>query len=107
MRILPNNRVQEYLGGDTLLRPRQDYMMLKKHEKKTKLHLPQGVNMPTNTIAFEILDIGPGRWEFGVFIESTHKAGQMVFIVGNVAELQYNDHVYVMAREKDIVAVIE
>ena len=99
------NRVRQHTIGETeMLKPEQDFMMLKKHEKKTKIHLINA--QPTNTIAFEILAIGPGRWEFGKYIETTHKKGDMVFIVGNVAELHYEDVIYVMGREKDIIAMV-
>jgi hypothetical protein len=104
MSIKPN-RVHQLIEGEAMIHPKQDYMLLKKHEKKTKIHLIN--EQATNTIVFEILDIGPGRWEFGKFIETTHKKGDMVFIVGNVAELHYNDIVPVMGREKDLIAVVE
>lgn len=110
MNILPNNRVQQYIEENEamlILEPCQDFMMLKKHEKKSDIVLPQGIKQDMNTIAFEILSIGPGRWELGKFIATTHQVGDMVFIVGNVAELHYQKVIYVMAREKDIIAKVK
>ena len=58
-------------------------------------------------VPFEIVSIGPGRWEHGVFIKTTYKKGDMVFISGGVIETKFKDEPYFFAREKDVVAKLK
>ena len=88
--------------------PDSDYMVVLKHEKKTKLFIPKDAEtIRSEMVPFEIISIGPGRWEVGTFIKTTHKPGDMVFINGGVIETKYKDAPFLFAREKDIVATLK
>lgn len=87
-----------------MISPKQDYMVVLKHEKKTKLFIPKDAEtIRSEMVPFEIISIGPGRWEHGIFIKTTHKPGDMVFLAGGVIETKYQDVPYLFAREKDVV----
>jgi len=91
-----------------MIDPHSDYMVVEKHEKKTKLFIPKDAEtIRSEMIPFKILAIGPGRWEHGTFIKTTHKSGDFVFISGGVIETKYKDEPYYFAREKDIVATLK
>lgn len=95
--------MKDSILADPIIKPDQDFLLVKKHEKKSLLHLPIGTdNNPREMIPFEILAIGPGRWEFGVFLKTTHKVGDMVLINGPVIATKYNDVEYLFAKERDI-----
>ncbi len=88
-----------------MITPKSDYMIVVKHEKKTKLFIPKDAEtIRSEMIPFEIVSIGPGRWEHGAFIKTTLKTGDMVFISGGVIETKFKDEPYLFAREKDVVA---
>lgn len=85
--------------------PKRDYMIVLKHEKKTKLFIPKDAEtIRSEMVPFEIVAIGPGVWEHSIFIKTTHKPGDMVFISGGVIETKFKDVPYFFAREKDVVA---
>jgi co-chaperonin GroES (HSP10) len=95
--------MKDSILNDPIIKPDQDFMLVKKHEKKSLIHVPKdSVNTPRDMIPFEILAIGPGRWEFGGFIKTTHKVGDMVLINGPVIATKYNDVEYLFAKERDI-----
>ena len=88
-----------------MIKPENDYMIVSRQEKKSTLYIPKDAEtIRSEMVPFEILAIGPGRWEYGVFINTTHKAGDVVFIAGGVIETKYEKEPYLFAREKDIVA---
>ena len=88
-----------------MIKPKQDYMVVLKQEKKTTLYVPKDAEtIRSEMVPFEIVSIGPGRYEQGVFIKTTHTPGDIVFIAGGVIETKYQDVPYLFAREKDIVA---
>lgn len=88
---------------DPIIKPDSDFMLVKKHEKKSFIHLPKGAdNNPREMIPFEIMAIGPGHWEFGIFIKTTHKVGDMVLINGPVIATKFNDVDYLFAKERDV-----
>ena len=91
-----------------MITPKNDYMVVLKHEKKTKLYIPKDAEtIRSEMVPFEIVSIGPGRWEYGTFIKTTHKPGDMVFISGGVIETKFKDEPYFFAREKDVVAELK
>lgn len=85
--------------------PASDFMILKKNEKKGLIKLVG--QQPNNTIVFEILAIGPGYWQNGTFIKTTYQVGDMVFLVGNIAELEHDGIVYTMGQERSVVARLD
>lgn len=89
----------------TVIVPKLDYMIVKKHEKKSALYIPDGKEtIAQEMIPFEVVSIGPGRWEHGTFIKTTIKPGDMVFISGGVLQTKFRDQQFLFAREKDVVA---
>lgn len=91
-----------------MLCPKQDYMIILKDEKKQNLiQLPDNVKELTNMVPFKIASIGPGRYENGVFIKTTHQPGDVVFINGGVIQTKFNDIPINFAREKDIVCQLK
>lgn len=93
---------------DGIIKPDQDYMIVKKHDKPSLLHLPKSASMntPKELIPFEIISIGPGYWEMGVYIKTTHKPGNMVLINGPIIASKFNDEEILIARAKDIAGTI-
>jgi co-chaperonin GroES (HSP10) len=109
--MVSSNRIKKYLQEDlmkdAIVKPEQDFMLVKKHEKKSFIHLPkEAANSPREMIPFEILSIGPGHWEFGVYIKTTHKVGDMVLINGPIIATKYNDEEYLFAKERDIAGTL-
>lgn len=87
-----------------MIKPKQDYMIVLKQEEKSVIHIPDTAKASMNMVPFKIVSIGPGRWEYGTFIPTTHKIGDLVFITGGIMETKHDDIKYLFAREKDVAA---
>lgn len=88
--------------------PNNDYMVVLKHEKKSDIYIPKdSETIRSEMVPFEVVSIGPGRWEHGTFIKTTYKPGDMVFISGGIIETKFKNVPYLFAREKDVVACLK
>lgn len=86
------------------MRPLQDTIMISKIEKESQIVLPQGVERDTET--FRVLEVGPGYWEFGKFIDMPVKKGDIIFTMGKGATYKDGDKNILFARARDVIAVI-
>lgn len=99
---------EDVYGDASIMDVDQDMMLLRKHEKKSIIKLiNKETNSPKNMIPFEILAIGPGRWENGLFIKTTHKVGEMIFINGPIIQTKYQDLTFIFGKERDVVAKLK
>lgn len=89
------------------MQPDYDWMLVIKLEKKSVIQLPDGAKVQRDMEPFKIIAIGPGKYEHGAFIKSTHTPGQNVFLAGNVLEAKYEGNTYLFVREREIVSVLK
>lgn len=82
-----------------------DYMRIEKIPKETSIILSIEKDKAKEPELYRIKDIGPGHWEFGKFIETTLKVGDVVFIMGPSAAIDYKGKIYQFARARDVVAI--
>ena len=87
-----------------MITPKQDWMIVRKIQKKTAIIIPDSVSSVAEMVPFEILSIGPGKYVQGIFVKTTLKAGDKVFINGPVVETKYESVSYFFAKEEYAVA---
>jgi hypothetical protein len=87
-----------------MITPKLDWMIVRKIEKKGVIIEIEGAKSVAEMKAFEILSIGPGKYQNGVFIKTLQKSGDKVFINGPVIETKYDSVTYFFSKEEYVVA---
>lgn len=91
-----------------VVQPLRDRVILKRIEEEQEeggIIIPDAVKEKSQEA--EVLAVGPGRWEFGSFIETTVKPGDIVLFnkyAGN--ETKHKDQEVIILREDDILAIL-
>lgn len=88
------------------MKPKQDWMVVRKIERKSPIITPEGSSPVAEMVPFEVLTIGPGKFQNGTFVKTTTSPGDIVFINGPVSETKYNKITYYFAREEYVVSSI-
>jgi hypothetical protein len=78
-------------------------IVIEEKHNKGLIQLPENYKESAKLKPFKIVSIGPGRWENGIFIKTTHSPKDIVFINGVVMENNFNGAPIFWAREKDVV----
>lgn len=91
-----------------VVQPLRDRVILKRIEEEQEeggIIIPDAVKEKSQEA--EVLAVGPGRWEFGSFIETTVKPGDIVLFnkyAGN--ETKHKGQEVIILREDDILAIL-
>ena len=86
------------------MKPMGDIVIVTKIVKESLIELPEGAEHDSET--FRVLECGPGHYEFGEFVPMPLKKGDIIFMVGKVANFKDGDKKYTFARARDVIAVM-
>lgn len=90
--------------------PLNDWMVIQLVEKnKSAIVLPESYDKTKDDAAiFEVISVGEGYYENGVFIPAPVRAGQHVIISAyGMGKIKIDDNVIYMARARDVALVVE
>jgi co-chaperonin GroES (HSP10) len=93
---------------EELPQPRLSYVLCEKGKNnKTRggLHIPETASNPFVTV----VAVGPGSWQYGVFVPTQLKAGDRILIDGTASDIgvfRWGEHEYAIIHEDFVKAVL-
>ena len=93
-----------------MLRPTQDWLILEMIEpEKSIIAVPDSYKKEEDpNTTFKVLAVGPGYYDFGVFIKSTIRVGDVVYISSfGMTKIEYNSKKIILGRARDVVMIVD
>jgi chaperonin GroES len=95
--------------GEAMLKPLNDRVVIKKSKETLSpggIHMPEGAGEKPGE--GQVVAVGPGQYEMGLFVPTTVKAGDKVLFDRHVGHaIKLNGEELLVVNERDILGVLD